>query len=129
LWRVEGERGFRGIERDVHRRHRLEIAAMVAGLEPDALHLVGDPLRCRLAVLRPGAAALEGIVGNRLVARRKVGGVDVGRGVRMARILGERGRGDQRSGQCGRKETRLKHVFPGQCLTGILRTGGLGASF
>ena len=60
---------------------------MVAGLEADALHLVGQPLRGGFARDGAGAAALEAVVGQRLVARQHVGGDDVGHGVGMAGIL------------------------------------------
>ena len=57
---VEAGRAF--IQRDFQQRHRLEIAALIAGLETDAGHLVGDPLAGGDPARRGRRAALEFIV-------------------------------------------------------------------
>ncbi len=47
---VEGKARLGRVQLDINGGNTLEIAAMIARLQPDALHLVRDPLCCRLAV-------------------------------------------------------------------------------
>ena len=74
------------IQFDIDGRDSLEIAAVISRLQPDAFHFVGDPLRRRFARHRAGPAAFKGVIGDRLVAHRKVGGGDLWRRGGMAGI-------------------------------------------
>src|SRR6201999_3676624 len=78
--------------------------------EPDPLHLVGDPLPRSFAVLCAGTASLERIVGNRLIASREIGRVDVGRGVGMARIFGLGSAGAKAQRQRSEREKFALHT-------------------
>jgi hypothetical protein len=60
---------------------------VIAGLQSDALHLVGDPIRGGLAGGGSRTAALKRIVGDRLIARRKIGRTNRGLRRRMGWIL------------------------------------------
>ena len=86
------------VQGDGNGRHLLEIAAMVGGLDADALEFVRDPLCCDLAVLGAGATAFKSVVSHRLVARRQVGSGDVGRCGGVAGISRQGGGGQHYSG-------------------------------
>ena len=107
LGRGDGKAGGVLVQGDGHRRHGLEIAAVIARLDADALEFIGDPPGGRFAILRTGAAAFESVIGQRLVAGGDIGGGDFRRGRRMAGVRGaqcrqnESGREQRGGGEAG----------------------------